>query len=261
MEGDAPITVQGRHAQRAEQPKSMQVEYTRRSEVQLKEQGKYSWVADIRARVKVARSVAHSEAEFRSLLDELGVQVRNNSTKAARADWIFSLADAPSRRVSGEKLGLAYGRESLLRRFDDSLKSMLPKAYEERLADIVKQAVAIDDLAQLQRLSDAVTLIERGQIKSSVALDVFMRRPYERKAWNDLTQEEAASASKFIHQEKMLPFRTPGKPSRTPITSEEAYAATRPQRKSAERPEESREQRSYARETPIKQQTRNNQER
>ena len=70
-------------------------------------------------------------------------------------------------------------------------------------------------------------LIERGQIKSSVALDVFMRRPYERKSWNDLTQEEAASASEFIHQEKTLPFRTPGKPSRVPITSEEAYAATR----------------------------------
>ena len=69
---------------------------------------------------------------------------------------------------------------------------------------------------------------EDGQIKSSIALDVFMRRPYERKSWNDLMQEEAASASELIRQEKMLPFRTPGKPSRTPITSEEAYAATRP---------------------------------
>ena len=210
------------------QAPSLQNEYMRRAEVQLRADGKYSWVADIRSRVKVARSVAHSEDEFRSLLGELGVQVSNNSAKAARADWIYSFSDAPTRRVSGEKLGLAYGRESLLRRFEGSLKGTLPKAYEERLADIARQAVVVGDLVQLQRLSDAVTLIKRGQIKSSIALDVFMRRPYERMAWNDLTQEEAASASEFIRQEKMLPFRTPGKPSRTPITSEEAYAATRP---------------------------------
>lgn len=231
MEGTVQLSAQECREQRAMHPKSMQQEYMRRAEVQLKSQGQYSWVADIRARVKVARSVAHSESEFRNLLGELGVQVADNSIKAARADWVYSLADAPTRRVSGEKLGLAYGRESLLRRFEDEGGHALPAAYGHRMAEIAKNAVEVKDLSQLQRLSDAVALIERGQIKSALALEAYMDRPYEKKAWNDLTQHEAEAAGKFIQQQKMLPFRTHGRPARTPIKSEDAYAATRPQRR------------------------------
>ena len=229
MEGNAPISVQERHVQRAEQPKSMQEEYTRRSEVQLKEEGKYSWVADIRARVKVARSVAHSEAEFRNLLGELGVQVSNNSAKAARADWIYSLADAPTRRVSGEKLGLAYGKESLLSRFEQ--RSLLEGPSGQGVAKIARNAVMVRDLSQLQRLADAVTLIESRKITSVIGLESYMRKPFARQAWNDLRQDEAKAASKLIEDEGMLPFRITQDVG-TPITSKMAYASTRPVRRS-----------------------------
>lgn len=50
-------------------------EYVGRAEKELSDRGEYSWVADIRARVRVTRSVARSETEFRSLLGSLGVTV------------------------------------------------------------------------------------------------------------------------------------------------------------------------------------------
>ena len=116
-------------------------------------------------------------------------------------------------------------------------------AYEQRMADIARKAMEVKDLTQLQRLSDAVSLIERGQIRSALALEVYMERPYVRHAWNDLTEAQTAAANEFIKQEKMLPFRAHGTPARTPIKSEDAYAATRPVRRSE----------SYDAETPTRQ--------
>lgn len=242
-------------------PPSLQ-QYTRRAEVQLRSQGQYSWVADIRARVKVARAAAHSEAEFRSLLGALGIDMSDNSAKAARADWVYSLVDAPTRRVSGEKLGLAYGRESLLARFDATLPAKGTDAYAQRLADIAKQAVAVADLAQLQRLADAVTLIERGQIRSSIALDAYMRRPYQKQAWNDLDATQAKAAQEFIKEAGVLPFRTQRSGSRTGRTSQEAYADTRPARRSEQTEDDgalSRQQEGRSAQAHVR--TRNDQER
>lgn len=94
-------------------PETYRSEYVRRVEKELTERGEYSWTADIRARVRIARTVARSEAEFRSVLSSMGVTVTDNSPKAQRRDWIYALADHPTRRISGERMGLAYGRERL----------------------------------------------------------------------------------------------------------------------------------------------------
>ena len=260
MEGMAPLPAQERREQRVLQPKSLQSEYMRRAEVQLRSQGQYSWVADIRARVKIARSAAQTETEFRALLGELGVQVANNSAKAARADWIYSLADAPTRRVSGEKLGLAYRRESLLRRFEQ--KGAFPEAGSVRIAEIARSAVEVRDLTQLQQLADAVTLMERGQIKSVIALEAYMRRPYRKTTWNDMDTNRAAAAQRLIRQEGVLPFRTPSVSTLAPEASEDAYARTRPHRRSEASDGAQRErQRDGARTSAQRSRARENQER
>lgn len=46
------------------------------------------------------------------------MHVADNSAKAQRDDWVFSLAEEPSKKVSGERLGFVYGKEMLRRRFD-----------------------------------------------------------------------------------------------------------------------------------------------
>ena len=128
-------------------------------------------MADIRARVKVARSVSRSEAEFRSLLASLGVEVSDNSPRAARRDWVYSLADAPTRKVSGERLGLSYGRERLQPLLRAGGARRIADAGERAIAAIARRAVEVGDLEELKTLSEAVALIESSRASCAADLD------------------------------------------------------------------------------------------
>lgn len=99
-------------------PRSRRNVYLGRAEKEIMRSGSYSWVGDIRARVALAKTTARDEAEFLGVLDALGVHVADNSAKARRDDWVFSLAEEPSKKVSGERLGFVYGKEMLRRRFE-----------------------------------------------------------------------------------------------------------------------------------------------
>lgn len=148
-------------------PPTMQRDYIRRPERELVANGDYSWVADIRARVGIARSIARSEGEFRNVLSAIGVAIADNSPRAARRDWIYSLEGHPSWRVSGERMGLSYGRESLTKTFSLGAAGHLSDASERRVYEIAKSAYEVGDLAELKRLSDAVGLIGRTETRSA----------------------------------------------------------------------------------------------
>lgn len=98
-------------------PATMQRVYYRRAEREIEREGGYSWVADIRNRVTVAKALARNEGEFMAVLEALGVEVSQNSEKSWRRDWIYSLSGHPTWRVGGEKLGLSFGQEALRNRF------------------------------------------------------------------------------------------------------------------------------------------------
>ena len=132
-------------------PRTLQAEHVRRTEREIAEKGGCSWVAGIRTRVRVARSVTRSEDEFRVLLKGLGVEVEDNSAKARRRDWVFSLADHPTWRVSGESLGLSYEREPLMRGFFLGATGHLSDASERRVAELARSAVELGDLSELER--------------------------------------------------------------------------------------------------------------
>ena len=84
-----------------------------RGERAAEARGERSWVADIRTRADVARALAASPAEYRSLLSAMGVELADAARRGPRKDWVYSLADSPSRRIRGERLGLDYGRASV----------------------------------------------------------------------------------------------------------------------------------------------------
>lgn len=84
--------------------------YMSRPERELVDSGAYSWVAGIRSRVSVAKGLARSESEFRSILDMPGVTVADNPPKATNRDWIYSLADDPKCKAIGGRLGYLYSR-------------------------------------------------------------------------------------------------------------------------------------------------------
>lgn len=156
-------------------PETYRSEYVRRAERELTERGEYSWTADIRARVRIARTVARSEAEFWSVLSSMGVTVSDNSPKAQRRDWIYALADHPARRISGERMGLAYGRERLEPLLRSGGVRRLEDAGERAIAAIAKRAVEVGDLGELERLSDAVALIETSRARCLGDLDALPR--------------------------------------------------------------------------------------
>lgn len=157
-------------------PETFRSEYVRRAEQELTERGEYSWTADIRARVRIARTVSRSEAEFRSILGTMGVTVADNSPKAERRDWIYALASHPSRRISGERMGLAYGREQLEPLLRSGGARKLEDAGERAIAAIAKRAVSVGDLAELRSLSGAVALIEASRARCLGDLDALLEK-------------------------------------------------------------------------------------
>ena len=170
------------------QPETYRGECVRRAEQELTERGEYSWTADIRARVRIARTVARSEVEFRSLLSSMGVTVSDNSPRAQRRDWIYAFADHPSRRISGERMGLLYGRERLEPLLHSGGVRRLEDAGERAIASIAKRAVEVGDLAELKRLSGAVALIEASRALCLGDLGMFVQ------GRGDAAQEAAAYA-------------------------------------------------------------------
>jgi hypothetical protein len=152
-------------------PRTMQHDYVRRAERDLEAEGRYSWVADIRGRVGIARSIARSEGEFRSVLSAIGIEVADNSAKAPRRDWVYSLEGHPTWRISGERMGLGYGREALVRSFSLGAAGHLSDASEGRIYEIARSAYEVGDLAGLKRLSDSVAAIGRSAASSRNALE------------------------------------------------------------------------------------------
>lgn len=112
-----------------------------RAEREFASKGAYSWVSDIRSRVAIARMVARSEGEFASVLAAMGVTVSENSANAARRDWVYALADHPTRRVGGERLGLSFCRESLEWRFAAGATGRLADATERRFYEVAREAL------------------------------------------------------------------------------------------------------------------------
>lgn len=187
-------------------PETYRSEYVRRAEQELTERGEYSWTADIRARVRIARTVSRSEEEFRSILGTMGVTVSDNSPKAERRDWIYALASHPSRRISGERMGLAYGRERLELLLRSGGVRRLEDAGERAIAAIAKQAVAVGDLTELRSLSGAVALIEATQARCLGDLDAL------------LTKDGATpQLVGYVKAKGLLPEERPAPTSRKPV--------------------------------------------
>lgn len=206
---------QRRNPRRA--PETCRSEYVRRAERELAERGEYSWTADIRARVRIARTVARSEVEFRSVLSSMGVTVTDNSPKAQRRDWIYALADHPSRRISGERMGLAYGRERLEPLLRSGGIRRLEDAGERAIAAIAKRAVEVGDMSELARLSDAVALIEASRARCLVDLDALSRE-----------KDDAASRTvAYVRAKGLLPEERPASQMRKPQGSRAAMGDDR----------------------------------
>lgn len=155
------------------EPRSRQAVYFGKAEKEILKEGNYSWVADIRARVALAKNTTRSEADFMKAIAKLGLEVTDNSRSARRDDWVFSLADQPSKKVSGERLGYTFGKEMLKRRFERQ-GAYSPDARTSRdIRHHALDALELNDLQDLSRLSAVLETCAKFDIRT---LDDFDRR-------------------------------------------------------------------------------------
>ena len=160
-----------RSAESEIRPRSRQAVYFGRAEREIMRAGGYSWVGDIRSRVALAKTMATDEAEFMGILDALGVHVADNSAKARRDDWVFSLADEPAKKVGGERLGFTYGKQMLRRRFKRASAYRPTPSSIARLEAHAKDALLLNDLSDLSRLSAALETCAKFDARSIEDID------------------------------------------------------------------------------------------
>ena len=144
--------------------KTRQAIHINRSEQGILEAGRYSWVSDIRNRVSVAKALSRKENEFMRVLELMEIEVAENSANAPREDWIYSLADQPSKKVSGERLGMTFGKIALSERFE-RIGSYHPDAASSRaILSRATDAVELNDIAELDALAKTMETNARYSI-------------------------------------------------------------------------------------------------
>ena len=183
-----------------DRPVTRQRVYVRKAEKEIAEKGEYSWVSDIRSRVSTARSLASDEREFVSLLAELGVAVSDNSERNARRDWIYSIADHPTWRITGERMGLAFGKSSIQARF--LMTDRVSPVGRARIEEIARSAIELANVSELEELAQTLVVNERYQIDSMEDF-AHVIDELERGGSDDVGQVRAAQS--FCSRKGILP--------------------------------------------------------
>lgn len=207
-----------------------------RGERAAEARGERSWVADIRARADVARALAASPAEYRSLLAAMGVELADAARRGPRRDWVYSLADSPSRRIRGERLGLDYGRASVCA----TVIGGAPPIDRGAAIRAAREAVAVDGRAELDRLADAASTIWRRRARSLASLD-GMAAAAER-AGRRGEAEALRRAREFASEKGLLPQRSE-RPRRSPARGGGEAGAPRRKTTRDRSPERTRDER------------------
>jgi hypothetical protein len=208
-----------------------------RAEHEIQSKGGYSWVADIRSRVSVARSLAKTEAEFKQVLDMLDVEVLESTAKTKQPDWLYAIKGNLANKISGGKLGYAFSKQSIERQFAEGgkLASMNPR----EVLKAARSAVTLGSLQELDSLANALEVCAKYGIAS--ALDATVRiRAMEAKAERSFSNARTLAAIADIQEAKgtlesygLLPQKTPVRQS--------APQSSKPQ----QQPERGRQQQTY----------------
>ncbi len=215
-----------------------------RPEAEYGGRGEYSWVADIRARVDVARSLSRSPEDFQSALKEMGISVRVSARRAD--DWVYSLAGTPSRQVTGSKLGASYTRREVTGWLRSPTRKAPGPVTVRNVREVAAGAIEVKDLRELVALSEAVSVVSKGGFRSLSAMDSAASR------MRGMPNREAAvarleRARQYCAEHGILPERPTAQPSRRAAGStgmrnnhgggQEHHGGSRPARQQTRRDE------------------------
>lgn len=172
-----------------------------RPEKALQERDSYSWVADIRARIDVARGISQNPSAFQSTLRTMGIHVRESASR--KGDWVYSLADTPSRQVTGSRLGATYTRSFIAHELAGATEHPLLND-RSNIRNAATSAIEIGDLTELTHLAEAVRTVSQGGFKSLSGLDAAIER-MRQDAKHPATLERLKRARAYCEKHEMLP--------------------------------------------------------
>lgn len=182
-----------------------------RTEASLARHGEYSRVADIRARVDVARGIAKGPEDFQQALREMGVNVRESASR--KGDWVYSLTGTPSRQVTGSKLGALYTRSEVAGWVRSPTRKAPEPVTVRNVREVAAGAIEVKDLRELVALSEAVSVVSRGGFRSLSAMDSAasrMRGMPNREA----TVARLERVRQYCAERGILPERSAAQPGR-----------------------------------------------
>lgn len=186
-------------------PKTRQAVYVRRAEREIAGKGGYSWVADIRNRVTIAKRAAETSGEYLQILGLMGVDVSEASRRSGRPDWLYSMAEDPPKRIRGENLGLAYGRKAV----EGALKGNTA-IDPGQIAAIAAKAVEVKDCAQLESMATALKLCLRYGIRCMA--DFGNRIAAMGRRDDDRAANELCLAKETARELRLLPEAAKARP-------------------------------------------------
>ena len=196
-----------------------------RPEAEFSGRGEYSWVADIRARVDVARSLARTPDDFQAALGEMGVSVRPSARR--RDDWVYSLAETPSRQVSGSRLGASYTRREVTRWVLNPTRLRPGAVTSSNARAIAAGAIEVRDLGELNRLAEAMSTVSRGGFRSLAAIDSAASR-LRGIPGREASVERLVRVRRYCAEHGILPERTTDAGTRHdesgPMSARDAHA-------------------------------------
>ena len=177
-------------------PSKRQDVHMSRAEHEIVAEGGYSWVADIRSRVGIAKGLSGNGNEFRQVLDLLGVDVAPASARNGRDDWVYSIKGTPKCKVSGGRLGYAYSKQAVERSFDGASLAGMSNCEVLKAA---RNAIALESLSDLQNLASALEACSKYGIASHA--DAIARaRAMEAKAERSFGTPRAVAAATEIRK-------------------------------------------------------------
>lgn len=215
-------------------PRSKQAVYFGRAERELLASGNYSWVGDIRARVALAKNTSRSEKEFLDALSCLGIEVADNSKSARRDDWIFSLADEPSKKVSGERLGYTFGKQMLRERFDRQSAYHPAQRSEREIRSRAIDAVRLNDLNDLSRLSAVLETCAKFDIRFLEDFDSRLATLTRRGNEDSVGFRRLVEARVYVAENELMTRRNPQDGARAQSTRQRGRSEAQPRQRAQE---------------------------
>ena len=88
---------------------------------------------------------------------------------------MYSLADTPTRRVTGTRLGSVYTRDGVNTAMRMAKRSASPEAAG-RIVRLANDAIGVRDLGELRELARAVGFVSRNNIRSLAEMDRAISR-------------------------------------------------------------------------------------